>query len=125
MEIEAVKVFFLGAISVLAATPLPAQEIELPPIVVEGTFELRPHSITDLFTLHLQRQIETRQAVEEAMERSPWYYSRFWDYVGVMRLESSSGNSAQFFTPQYLSLEYQNADQALRKIEKESVFKSR
>jgi hypothetical protein len=99
-----------------------AQEAELPPIVVTGTFELRQGpSVTDLFTLHLEKQIEAKRTIEEAMARSPWYYSRLWNYF-PMRIESSSGNSDQFFTPQYLTLENQKADWELRKTEKQSLF---
>ena len=105
-----------------AATISVAQEVELPPIVVSGTFELRPGpSVTDLFTLHLQKQIETKRAQDEATERAPWYYSNFWRYV-PMQLQSSSLDSAQFFAPRYLSLENQKADWELRKAEKKSLF---
>ena len=107
----------------LAATCLvEAQEAELPPIVVTGTFELRHGpSVTDLFTQHLERQIETKRAVEDAMARSPWYYSRIWSYF-PMRLESSSGDLDQFLKPQYLTLENQKMDWELRKTEKQSLF---
>ena len=102
-----------------------AQEAELAPIVVTGTFELRPGpSVTDLFTQHLEKQIETKRAVDEAMARSPWYYSRFWSYF-PMRIESSSGDLDQFLKPQYLTLENQRADWQLRKTEKESLFDRR
>jgi hypothetical protein len=101
------------------------QAVDLPPIVVSGTFELRPGpSVLDLFTLHLQKQFETKRAVEEALTRSPWYYSRFWNYV-PMRLGSSAPDSDQFFRPQYLTLENQRADWELRKSEKHSLFDRR
>ena len=119
-------VTFLGIAVAIAAMSLAdfvrGQEIELPPIVVTGTFELRPGpSVTDLFTLHLQKQFETKRAVEEAVAKSPWYYSRFWNYF-PMRIESSSSDSDQFFKPQYLTLENQKADWELRKNEKQSLF---
>ncbi|HZE12210.1 MAG TPA: hypothetical protein VE086_00500 [Chthoniobacterales bacterium] len=102
-----------------------AQEAELAPIVVTGTFEIRQGpSVTDLFTLHLQKQIETKRAVDDAIARSPWYYSRFWNYF-PMRMESSSGDLDQFLKPQYLTLENQKADWELRKTEKQSLFDRR
>lgn len=105
-----------------AAQSLPAQEAELAPIVVTGTFELRQGpSVTDLFTRHLLKQIETRQAMEEIVARSPWYYSRLWNYF-PMQLQSSSSDSALFFMPRYLSLDNQHAEEMLRKSEKQSLF---
>ena len=94
----------------------------LPPIVVAGTFELRQTPSTiDLFTLHLQRQMVTKRTVEEMVARSPLFYARFWAYI-PMRLESSSNDSSQFFTPRYLTFEYQNIELQLRKSEKHSLF---
>jgi len=99
-----------------------AQEAELEPIVVTGTFELsRRPSVTDQFTEHLLKQLETHRALEEAVERAPWYYSRFWGYL-PMKLQSTFDDSAKFFTPGYLTTRYQNLDQALRKSEKQSLF---
>lgn len=106
----------------LGALILRGQEVELPPIVISGTFELRQGpSVVDLFTLHLQKQIELKRDVEEMLARSPWYYSRVWNYV-PMRIESSSSDSSQFFAPRYLSLQSQHDDWILRKTEKQSVF---
>ena len=107
----------------LGATPLlPAQEAEVEPIVVTGTFELAPRpSVTDLFTQHLLRQIENKKAIEEMVARSPWYYSRLWSYIPI-GLGSSSPDPDQFFKPQYLFLENQKLDEALRKSEKHSLF---
>jgi hypothetical protein len=116
------KVFLLALFALLTAGVVRAQEIELPPIVVTGTFELRQGpSVTDLFTQHLQKQIETKRAVEETLARSPWYYSRYWNYI-PMRLGSSSPDPDQFFKPQYLTLENQKAEWELRKTEKQSLF---
>ena len=109
----------------LAARLLQGQEAELAPIVVTGTFELAPRpSVTDLFTRHLLKQFETHRAIEEAVSRAPWYYSRVWGYA-PMRLESTFDDSAKFFTPRYLTTEYQKLDWALRKSEKESLFERR
>lgn len=106
----------------MAAATVHAQEAELAPIVVTGTFELRQGpSVTDLFTQHLLKQIETRRAIEEIQARSPWYYSRLWNYL-PMRLESSSSDPALFFRSGYLTLEYQHAEEMLRKSEKQSLF---
>ena len=119
------KLCVLAVLAVAGAGLADAQEIELPPIVVSGTFELRQGpSVTDLFTLHLEKQIETKRAVEDAFERAPWYYAQFWNYI-PMRVESSSGNSDQFFRPQYLTLENQKQDWELRKAEKQSLFERR
>lgn len=119
------KRFALGLGSLIAAGIVAAQEIELPPIVVSSTFELRPGpSATDLFTLHLQKQIEAKRALDDALSRAPWYYSRFWS-VFPMQLQSSSGDSAQFFTPRYLTLDVQHAEQELRRTEKQSLFDRR
>jgi hypothetical protein len=120
-----VKAFLMVAFVLGGAGMVRAHEIELPPIVVTGTFELRQGpSVTDLFTLHLQRQIENRRAVEGTLARSPWYYSRYWNYI-PMRLGSSSPDSDQFFKPQYLTLDNQRADWELRKMEKLSLFDRR
>jgi hypothetical protein len=116
-----VKASFLAGLLIFAAITTRAQEAELAPIVVTGTFELQRHPVTDLFTLHLLKQIETKRAVEEAVARSPWYYSRFWNYF-PMRLESSSIDPAQFLKPGYLNSEYQHSEDALRKSEKQSLF---
>jgi hypothetical protein len=117
-----VKAILGCTLLVLSALLLRAQEAELAPIVVTGTFELQRHpSVTDLFTLHLLKQVETKRALDEAMARSPWYYSRFWNYF-PMRLESSSIDPAQFLKPGYLKSEYQHSEDALRKSEKQSLF---
>ena len=114
----------LAAIGVvLAAARLsPGQEAEVEPIVVTGTFELNPRpSVTDRFTQHLLKQFETKLSFEEMVARSPWYYSKLWKYWPIP-LGSSALDPDQFFKPQYLSLENQNLDQALRKSEKQSLF---
>jgi hypothetical protein len=116
------KILLVTALLAFAALKVGAQEVELPPIVISGTFELRQGpSVVDLFTLHLQKQIETRWAVDEILARSPWYYSRLWNYVPA-RLGSSSPDPDQFFKPQYLTFENQKAEWELRKSEKQSVF---
>lgn len=105
-----------------AAQSLPAQEAEVAPIVVTGTFELRQGpSVTDLFTRHLLKQIETKREIEEIQARLPWYYSRLWNYL-PMRFESSSTDPALFFMPRYLDLDNQHAEEMLRKSEKQSLF---
>ena len=119
------KRFAFGLASLIAAGVVAAQEIELPPIVVSSTFELRPGpSTTDLFTLHLEKQIEMKRTLDDAMARAPWYSSRFWSFV-PMQLQSSSGDSAQFFTPRYLAPDVQHAEQELRRTEKQSLFDRR
>jgi hypothetical protein len=122
MKLQVVKAILGCGLLVLSALILPGQELELPPVVVTGTFELqRGPSVTDLFTLHLLKQGETKRAMEEAVARSPWYYSRFWSYF-PMKLDSSSIDPAQFLRPTYLSNEYQHAEDSLRRSEKHSIF---
>lgn len=113
---------FLAALAVLAGAALiRAQEAELEPIVVTGTFELSPRpSVTDQFTQHLLKQLETHRALEEAFQRAPWYYSRFWGYM-PMKLQPTFDDSAKFFTPDYLTSPSQHIEQALRKSDKESA----
>ncbi len=119
-----VKTPLLIALLIGVSTAL-GQEIELPPMVVTGTFELRQGpSVTDLFTLHLQRQIEVNRAVEEIIARSPWYYSRFWGYVPIP-LGSSRSDSEQFFTPNYLSADYRNTERILIESRKQSLFEKK
>jgi len=114
----------IAVVAVLAAGLLHGQEAELAPIVVTGTFELSPRpSITDQFTQHLLKQFETRRTLEEAVSRSPWYYSPLWKYFP--RLEPSSIDPAQFFMPRYLTLENQKMEWELRKTERQSLFDRR
>jgi len=112
----------IAVVTFLAAGLLYAQEAEVEPIVVTGTFELsRRPSVTDQFTQHLLRQVETHRLLEESAARSPWYYSDIWKYF-PMRIESSSIDPTLFSKPQYLSLENQKMDWELRKMEKQSLF---
>ena len=116
-----VKILLVAAFLTLAAATLQAQEAELPPIVVTGTFELRPGpSIMDRFTQHLLKQMETNRAVEEAVARAPWFNAPFWKYLPA--LQSSSTDSFQFFTPSYLTSDYRNTERALEVSRKQSVF---
>lgn len=101
-----------------------AQEAELEPIVVTGTFELRQGpSIIDRFTQHLLKQVETKRTVEEAVARAPWFNAPFWKYLPP--LQSSSTDSYQFFTPSYLTSGYRNTERALEESRKHSLFDSR
>ena len=118
------KVLLAAAFLVVAAVALPAEEVELPPIVVTGTFELRPGpSILDRFTQHLLKQMETKRTIEEAIARAPWTTAPFWKYLPQM--QSSSTDSFQFFTPSYLTSDYRNTERALHESRKQSVFDSR
>jgi hypothetical protein len=124
-QIDDVKTLSATAVLLLCVLAANAQEVTLPPIVVTGTFELRQGpSITDLFTQHLQKQIEAKRALEEATARSPIFNARFWSYI-PMRLESSSSDSSQFFTPSYLTTDYRNAERALQESRKQSLFDAR
>ena len=118
------KALVLAAFLALGAVTLRAQEAELPPIVVTGTFELRPGpSIIDRFTQHLLKQMETKRTLDEAVARAPWFDAPFWKYLPPLR--SSSTDSFQFFTPSYLTSDYRNTERALQESRKQSLFESR
>ena len=118
------KVLLSAAFLVLGAAALPAEEVELEPIVVTGTFELRPGpSIMDRFTEHLLKQMETKRSVEEAVARAPWFNAPFWKYLPP--LQSSSTDSFQFFTPNYLTSDYRNTARSLEESRKQSIFDGR
>lgn len=118
------KILLVAAFLALGAAALPAQEAELEPIVVTGTFELRPGpSIVDRFTQHLLKQMETSRTVEEVLARAPWWNAPFWKYLPP--LQSSSTDSSQFFTPSYLTSDYRNTARALEESRKQSLFDSR
>jgi hypothetical protein len=117
-----VKTLWAAAVLLLSLLAARAQEVTLPPLVVTGTFELRQGPSTiDLFTQHLQRQMEAKRALEEATARSLIFNAKFWSYI-PMRLESSSSDSSQFFTPSYLTPDYRNAERALQESRKQSLF---
>jgi hypothetical protein len=124
-KLPGVKIFLTAVFLVLGAVALRAQEAELPPIVVTGTFELRrAPSPTDSFARHLEKEIEARRAAEDAVARSPIFNARFWSYI-PLRLESCSSNSSQFFTPSYLTSDYRNAARALEESRKQPLFDAR
>ena len=119
-----VKTVLIAAFLALGATCVRAQEAVLEPIVVTGTFELRPGpSIVDRFTEHLLKQTETKRTLEEAVARAPWFNAQFWKYLPP--LQSSSVDSYHFFTPNYLSSEYRNTARALEESRKQSLFNDR
>jgi hypothetical protein len=100
------------------------QEVTLPPMVVSGNFELRQGpSVTDLFTQHLQKQIETKRTLEEASARAPWFNGGFWKYLPA--LQNSMSDSSQFFTPSYLTTDYRNTEHTLQESRKQSLFDNR
>ena len=124
-KLPGVKILLIAVFLVLGAVALRAQEAELPPIVVTGTFELRrAPSPTDSFARHLEKEIEARRAAEDAVARSPIFNARFWSYI-PLRLESCSSNSSQFFTPSYLTSDYRNAARALEESRKQALFDAR
>lgn len=119
------KVFLIAAFFVLGVAGLCGQEAELAPIVVTGTFELRPTpSLTESFARDLEKQIEARRAAEDAVARAPFFNARFWSYI-PLRLESSSLDSSLFFTPSYLTSDYRNSARILEESRKQSLFDSR
>ena len=119
-----VKSLLAAAVLLLSPLAARAQEVTLPPMVVTGTFELRQGpSVTDLFTLHLQRQMEAKRALEEAATRAPLFNAKFWSYLP--QLQNSQADSSQFFTPSYLTIDYRNAERALQESRKQSLFDGR
>lgn len=109
----------------LAVAVIQAQDqvVEIAPIVVTGTFELRREApAVDAFTKYLERQIETKRAEQEAIGQSPIWHARFWSFLP--RLESSS-NFGQFFTPHYLKPEYREAAQQIEYFRVHSLFDTR
>ena len=120
------KRFLIAAFFVLGAAGLRAQQAELPPMIVTGTFELqRGPSIVEAFARHLEKEIEARRAAEEAIARSPLFNARFWSYIPQFRLESCSSDSSQFFTPSYLTSDYRNSARVLEESRKHSLFDAR
>src|SRR5947209_17299729 len=96
------KTLLVAAVVPLAFVVAGAQEVTLPPIVVESTFELRQGpSVTDLFTQHLQKQIEAKRALEETTALSPVFNARFWRYLPP--LQNCSTDSSDFFRPTFLT----------------------
>jgi hypothetical protein len=119
-----VKTLLAAAIFALSLLAAHAQEVTLPPMIVTGTFELRQGpSVTDLFTLHLQRQMEAKRTLEEATARAPWFNAKFWSYLP--QIQNSQSDSSQFFTPSYLTTDYRNAERALQDSRKQSLFDGR
>ena len=110
----------------LVATALHAQDqvIEIAPIVVTGTFELRREpTAVDSFTRYLERQTETKRTEQEAVDRSPIWNARFWSFIPI-RLELSS-DSRQFFTPNYLTQEYREGARRIEDFRLHSLFDAR
>lgn len=118
------KTLLVAAVIALRLVAAHAQEVTLQPMIVTGTFELRQGpSITDLFTLHLQRQMEAKRTLEEARERAPLFNAKFWSYLP--QLQNSQSDSSQFFTPSYLTIDYRNAERALQESRKQSLFEAK
>ena len=121
------RILSVVAALILGGTGLRAQEttVDLPGVVVTGSFELRrTPSAADSFVKYLDKQIDSKRAVDEAVARAPFWNARFWSYI-PMRLESSSTDSAHFFTPSYLTLDYRNAARALEESRQQSLFETR
>ena len=113
-----------SAVLLLSEIGLRAQEAvvaELPPIVLTGSFELRPGSSTaDLFAKYLEKEMETRRAAEEAVSRAPFMNARFWRYIPIP-LGAAENNSFVFHTPRYLTLDYLHTERALQTSRKHSL----
>jgi hypothetical protein len=120
-----VKVLLICAFLVVVASGIGAQEAELAPIVITGTFELRQApSVVDLFAAHLAKQIESKRGLEEAVAATPILSAQFWKYMPIP-LQNCSSDSSQFFTPSYLTADYRNAERALETSRKQSLFEGR
>ena len=121
------KILCAVAALILGEAGLRAQEttVDLPGVVVTGAFELqRSPTSADSFMKYLDKQIDARRAADEAVARTPFWNARFWNYI-PMRLESSSIDPTQFFTPSYLTLDYRNAERVLEESRKHSLFETR
>ena len=118
------KILCAVAALILGGTGLYAQEttVDLPGVVVTGTFELRrTPTPADSFMKYLDRQIDAKRAAEEAIARAPVWNARFWSYIPI-GLGSSSIDPMQFFTPSYLTQEFRNDTRALEESRKHSLF---
>jgi hypothetical protein len=121
-----VKILATLSALALAATVLHAQDqvVEIAPVVVTGTFELRREpTAVDTFTRYLERQIETKCTERDAIDRSPFWNARFWSFIPI-RLELSS-DSRQFFTPNYLTPEYREGARRIEDFRLHSLFDAR
>ena len=106
----------------LAAAGLQAQDqvVEIAPIVVTGTFELRQEApAVDAFTKHLERQIETKRAEQEAIGQSPLWHARFWSFLPRLELPS---DPRHFTTPHYLTPGYREAARSIEYFRVHSLF---
>jgi hypothetical protein len=122
-----VKILCVVAALILGGAGLRAQEgtVDLPGVVVTGSFELRrTPPPADSFMKYLDKEIDARRAAEEAIARAPFWNARFWNYI-PMRLGSSSIDPTQFFTPSYLTLDFGNAARSLEESRKQSLFEKR
>ena len=111
----------------LGGAALRGQEstVDLPGVIVRSTFELRRSPTpADSFMKYLDKQIDAKRAADEAGARTPFWNARFWNYI-PMRLESSSIDPTQLFTPSYLTLDYRNAERVLEESRKHSLFETR
>jgi len=108
---------------VLAAAVLRAQDqvVEIAPLVVTGSFELRrAPAAVDSFPRYLEQQSETKRAEQEATARSPIWNARFWSFIPI-RLESSI-DSHQFFVPGYSTPEDWGAARRIDDFRLHSIF---
>jgi len=108
---------------VLAAALLRAQDqvVEIAPLLVTGSFELRrAPAAVDSFTRYLEQQSETKRAEQEATARSPIWNARFWSFIPI-RLESSI-DSHQFFVPGYSTPEDWGAARRIDDFRLHSIF---
>ena len=123
----AMKMLLRTVAILLAALPIASDAqtdvVEIAPIVVTGTFELRrsPPAV-DAFTKYLEKQIEAQREHEEAIARSPIWNARFWSLVPV-RLESST-NLNEFFVPNYSTIAYRQDIRKIDDFRKHSLFSS-
>ena len=121
------KILCVVAALIIGGAGLRAQEtaVDLPGVVVTGAFELRRSPTpADSFMKYLDKQIDAKRAADEAGARTPFWNARFWNYI-PMRLESSSIDPTQFFTPSYLTLDYRNDARVLEESRKHSLFETR
>lgn len=117
------KMLFLALPLALTIGSAHAQDqvVEIASIVVTDTFELRrAPTAAELFAVHLDKQFETRNAAQEAIQNSPIWNAPFWRFVPI-HLENAA-DLQQFFVPNYASAAYRETARKLDESEANSIF---
>ena len=116
MKILVTVAAFLSALTLYAQE----QTLEVEPITVTGTFELRrPPPASDSFLRFFEKQIETKQAEQAAAPQLPIWNAAFWRFLP--RLEPSM-DSGEFLTPNYSTVAYREAARKMDEMSRHSIF---